>query len=223
MCDSVVVVAKGRLLLAKNSDRDPNEAQVLEWHPRRSHAPGARIRCTWIEVPQVAETSAVLISRPYRERIRDLKHLQGAAEARTTATVAGCVDLVTPLEEYPSWYPDVVRRVSVLRRGSDGVATEADVTLRIAIGPLKSDYELRIAVRGRREHEVILERLPYDESDREQFRVTWRFNPLDGFTEIRLQIEARLDVPRLVPLGGLGDRLAAGFVEAACKALESPA
>ena len=64
MCDTMAIVEAGRVLFAKNSDRDPNEAQYLEWHPRQSHAAGSTVRCTWIEIPQAEETCAILISRP---------------------------------------------------------------------------------------------------------------------------------------------------------------
>ncbi len=65
MCDTVVVVEPERVWFAKNSDRDPNEPQVLEWHPAAEHQPGAPLQCTHIAVPQVARTHSILISRPF--------------------------------------------------------------------------------------------------------------------------------------------------------------
>jgi len=65
MCDTFVALTDGGVLLAKNSDRDPNEAQVLEWVAARDHPPGALVRCTWIDVPQVRHTHAALVSRPW--------------------------------------------------------------------------------------------------------------------------------------------------------------
>ena len=53
------------ILFAKNSDRDPGEAQHLEWSPAREHTAGSELRCTWITIPQVARTHGVLLSRPW--------------------------------------------------------------------------------------------------------------------------------------------------------------
>lgn len=64
MCDTVVKVTPARVWFAKNSDRDANEPQVLDWRPAGRHAKGDRLRCTWMDIPQAAHTHAVLLSRP---------------------------------------------------------------------------------------------------------------------------------------------------------------
>lgn len=69
MCDTLVAVgeatADGSVILAKNSDRQPNEAHVLAHIPRARHESGSTVKCTYIDVPQVPETYEVLLSKPF--------------------------------------------------------------------------------------------------------------------------------------------------------------
>jgi secernin len=63
MCDTVCAVTGAAVLFGKNSDREPGEAQAVELSPVRAGLSGT-LRCTHVEVPQVARTRAVLLSRP---------------------------------------------------------------------------------------------------------------------------------------------------------------
>lgn len=65
MCDTMVTITDDGVLFAKNSDRDANEAQVLEWHAAADHEPDSVVKTTWIEVEQVPRTHAIVISRPW--------------------------------------------------------------------------------------------------------------------------------------------------------------
>jgi len=69
MCDTMIapglVTAHGKAIFAKNSDRQPNEGQGLVWVPAKVHAGGSQLQCTYISIPQVKETHAVLLSQPF--------------------------------------------------------------------------------------------------------------------------------------------------------------
>lgn len=68
MCDTMVVppsVSGGAMLFAKNSDREGSEAQVIEIHPRRRAAPGAALHATYLSLPEIYETAALMVCRPY--------------------------------------------------------------------------------------------------------------------------------------------------------------
>lgn len=69
MCDTVVATgdatADGVTILGKNSDRQPNEAHHLVLIPAADHSPGSRVRCTYIEIPQVEHTYRVLLAKPF--------------------------------------------------------------------------------------------------------------------------------------------------------------
>jgi secernin len=69
MCDTVValgsVTADGVTLFGKNSDREPNEAHQIVRIPAADHAPGSTVKCTYLEIPQVEHTYAVLLAKPF--------------------------------------------------------------------------------------------------------------------------------------------------------------
>lgn len=69
MCDTFVTLPgrakRNALLFAKNSDREPDEAQAIVRIPAMRHTERT-LRCTYIEVPQVAHTYEVLLSKPFQ-------------------------------------------------------------------------------------------------------------------------------------------------------------
>lgn len=69
MCDTMVIPPQhslsGAMLFAKNSDRDPNEAQLIDFVAGADHPQPSTLKCTYIQIPQVAHTNSVLLSRPF--------------------------------------------------------------------------------------------------------------------------------------------------------------
>ena len=69
MCDTFLalppVTADGAVVFGKNSDREPNEAQALEYYPAQIFDLPARVQCTYMSISQVRETYATLLCRPF--------------------------------------------------------------------------------------------------------------------------------------------------------------
>jgi dipeptidase len=68
MCDTLVATPEytsdGAMWFAKNSDREPGEAQLVEHRP--AQLPNSRaLQCTYVEVAQVERTNEIVISRPF--------------------------------------------------------------------------------------------------------------------------------------------------------------
>jgi ribosome-associated toxin RatA of RatAB toxin-antitoxin module len=147
-----------------------------------------------------------------------MKELHGSASASVAAPIEACFALVEAVDRYPSWYPDVVRDAEIVGRDDEGHPTKTRATLHASVGPIVKDFRLLLAVTAERFSTVKLARIPHDSSDPERFEVIWRLQQ-GGETRIHLTLDANLSVPRLVPVGGIGDSMAAGFVAAAAAAL----
>ncbi|HVE86968.1 MAG TPA: hypothetical protein VND93_29130 [Myxococcales bacterium] len=68
MCDTVAATppasADDAVWFGKNSDREPGESQCVDHLPEQRHT-APRVRCTYVEVPQVERTLEVILSRPF--------------------------------------------------------------------------------------------------------------------------------------------------------------
>ena len=69
MCDTIVALPEATanrvVLFGKNSDRERNEAQSVEFAPPADHPHGAEVACTYITIPQARRTHAALLCRPF--------------------------------------------------------------------------------------------------------------------------------------------------------------
>jgi Polyketide cyclase / dehydrase and lipid transport len=147
-----------------------------------------------------------------------VKELTGHAERTTPASHAQCMALLEAVDGYPNWYPEVVKSVEVLERNDQGRPTKAQTKLHVQHGPITRDFDLTMDVQVDPAGVVRLSRIPHHGSDGEKFDVTWRVSGA-GPSQIRLDLAANLNVPRFLPLGDVGESMAAGFVNAATRAL----
>lgn len=64
MCDTQVFRSRGRICFAKNSDREADEPQYLRYHPAVRGDPAPAVRTTYIDVAQVPDRYAMILSQP---------------------------------------------------------------------------------------------------------------------------------------------------------------
>ena len=149
-----------------------------------------------------------------------MKELTGSASATTPAVPQQAIALLENIDGYPTWCGDVVQEAEVLERDAEGHPTQARTRLHVERGPLTRDFNLVMSVRVEPAGTIKLSRIPHEPSDAERFDVTWRVDGPPG-TRIQLDLAANLNVPRLVPLGGVGDSLAQDLLSAATRELAS--
>ncbi|RPJ64209.1 MAG: hypothetical protein EHM12_00350 [Dehalococcoidia bacterium] len=69
MCDTIVALGPATTdnatLFGKNSDREPDEVQNITIYPHRKHRDGEQVKCTYISIPQAAESARVLLCQPF--------------------------------------------------------------------------------------------------------------------------------------------------------------
>jgi len=69
MCDTLVALPvftrSGNVILGKNSDREPLEAQAIAHFPK-TFPKEKQLQCTFIKIPQVQETNEVILSKPFQ-------------------------------------------------------------------------------------------------------------------------------------------------------------
>jgi ribosome-associated toxin RatA of RatAB toxin-antitoxin module len=146
-----------------------------------------------------------------------LKELTGTATRPTAASAETCFALLQAVDRYPDWYPEVIQEVDVLEWSTDGPPSRVRAKLHLSWGPVVRDFDLVLGVTREPPTVVRLARVK-DRPSASTFEVTWRVGTGDA-AQIALDLRADLDVPRFLPLAGIGDAVAAGFVDAAARRL----
>lgn len=149
-----------------------------------------------------------------------MKELITTATGVSRKPIEHCYAHLLDVERYPQWYPDGVKSVSVLERGADGAPTKVEAVLAAVAGPLRKQFDVRLAVEPERPTVIALARVADDRGDHELLTITWLLRDLgDQGTEVNVELGARLDVPLFLPIDPVAREVANGFLQAALQSL----
>ena len=148
-----------------------------------------------------------------------MKDLSASATGTTPAPIERAYAVITDYERYPDWYPAAVHGSEILERDGGGEPTKVKVTLYANVGPFNREFKLHLAVTTRDNELVDLKRLPKSHDDREEMQVTFRLAEAGDGTQVTVELSARLSLPPFFPTGGLPEKFARGFLDAALSEL----
>ncbi len=124
MCDSIVVVKPGEpVWVGKNSDREPDEVQVVDRVPAAAHDEGSSLHTTHIVIPEARATQEVILSRP-----RWMWGCEMGVNARGVAIANEAVFVRLPLAPEGLTGMDL-QRLALERAGSAADAVEVIIDL----------------------------------------------------------------------------------------------
>jgi ribosome-associated toxin RatA of RatAB toxin-antitoxin module len=121
-----------------------------------------------------------------------------------------CFEVLRDVTSWPRWYP-YVTRASVLERAATGDAEQIELDVHVAAfrPSLLAGLQLQPPTMFR------LERIAYDAGDDEALRVTVTLQPRGATCAARAEVDAAIDLPRLLPLpDAIADRIAADLLDA---------
>jgi ribosome-associated toxin RatA of RatAB toxin-antitoxin module len=147
-----------------------------------------------------------------------VKELQGWASAELAVPAHSCFEMLAAVERYPAWF-DVVSEVEVLEDERNGTPGLARARLHVPQSPFGTHFELFVAVRTERFATITLTRVPDGAADENRLELIWRVSG-GRSTELEFEFDAAAAfVPSFVPVGGAGEAIAQGAIEAARAAL----
>ena len=145
-----------------------------------------------------------------------MREISATATGVAQASIDAVFSQLRDVEHYPEWYPAGAKSVDVLERDADGRPVSVDAVLAAVAGPLRKNFDVRLAVETEAPTRVALVRVADHRGDHEALTIGWNLRELGPQqTEVTVEMVAHLDVPPFLPVGQVAQEAAGGFLAAA--------
>jgi ribosome-associated toxin RatA of RatAB toxin-antitoxin module len=145
-----------------------------------------------------------------------MREVNASATGAVAVDIERCYALLADVGRYPEWYPAGAKRVEVLERDDEGHVTVVDALLSLGTGPIRKDFEMKLAVTYDAPRRVELSRLATEDKGGESITVTWTLaSAAPDTTDLTVAFQASLDLPPFLPINPIVEAVAQDFLAAA--------